>query len=209
MHSMNKQSTGKINFRHFLFYKPYGVLCQFTDEEGRDTLANYGPFPKDIYPAGRLDYDSEGLVLLTNDGSFKHRLLEPKYAHPRTYLVQVEGIPKPEQLEKLRNGITIYGQKLHGAEVSLADAEPNLPPRPVPIRFRKSIPTTWIELTIREGRNRQVRKMTAAVGLPTLRLVRIKIGGLTLDGLVPGQSRELSQQEVETIFDYLDNSQRL
>jgi pseudouridine synthase len=199
---MNKQPASSKNFRYYMFYKPYGVLCQFTDEAGRDTLANYGPFPKDVYPAGRLDFDSEGLVLLTNDGSMKHRLLEPKYAHPRTYLVQVEGIPKPGQMDELRNGVVMYGQKMHGADVSIIDGEPNLPPRPVPIRFRKSIPTAWIELTIREGRNRQVRKMTAAVGLPTLRLVRIKIGRFTLEGLSPGEWRELSIDEIWQRIDF-------
>jgi 23S rRNA pseudouridine2457 synthase len=198
---MSKRQKAEKQFRYILFYKPYGVLCQFTDEADRATLANYGPFQSDLYPAGRLDYDSEGLVLLTNDGSLQHRLLEPKFAHPRTYLAQVEGAPKPRQLEEIRNGAVIYGHKLRGADVSVIDGEPNLPPRPVPIRFRKTIPTTWIELTIREGRNRQVRKMTAAVGLPTLRLVRIKIGGLTLEGLSPGEWRELSEHDVDSIFD--------
>jgi 23S rRNA pseudouridine2457 synthase len=200
---MSKQRKAEKQFRYILFYKPYGVLCQFTDEAGRATLANYGPFQGDLYPAGRLDYDSEGLVLLTNDGSLQHRLLEPKFAHPRTYLAQVEGIPKPGQLKEIRSGAVIYGQKLRSADVSVIDGEPNLPPRSVPIRFRKTIPTTWIELTIREGRNRQVRKMTAAVGLPTLRLVRIKIGSLTLEGLSPGEWRELSEREIDNIFDSL------
>jgi 23S rRNA pseudouridine2457 synthase len=197
-----KQPIPNKKFRYYLFYKPFNVLCQFTDEGGRDTLAKYGPFPNDVYPAGRLDYDSEGLVLLTNDGSLKNRLLEPKYAHPRTYLVQVEGVPKPGQLEEIRNGVVIYGEKLRGAEVSVIVGEPDLPSRPVPIRFRKSIPTTWIELTIRQGRNRQVRKMTAAVGLPTLRLVRIKIGGLMLEGLSPGEWRELSSDEIRQRIDF-------
>ena len=197
-----KQPIPNKKFRYYLFYKPFNVLCQFTDEGGRDTLAKYGPFPNDVYPAGRLDYDSEGLVLLTNDGSLKNRLLEPKYAHPRTYLVQVEGVPKPGQLEEIRNGVVIYGEKMRGAEVSIIEGEPDLPPRPVPIRFRKSIPTTWIELTIRQGRNRQVRKMTAAVGLPTLRLVRIKIGGLMLEGLLPGEWRELSSDEIRQRVDF-------
>ena len=193
----------KKKHQYYLFNKPYGVLCQFTDEAGRKTLADYGPFPADIYPAGRLDFDSEGLVLLTNDGSLKHRLLEPKYAHPRTYLAQVEGIPAPCQVESLRRGLLLDGKRTQGAEVAILKGEPNLPPRPVPIRFRKSVPTTWIELTIREGRNRQVRRMTAAVGLPTLRLVRIRIGNLTLEGLSPGEWRELPNHEVETIFDSL------
>jgi 23S rRNA pseudouridine2457 synthase len=179
------------NFHYFILYKPYGVLCQFSDSQGRPTLSSLGKFPKDVYPVGRLDFDSEGLVFLTNDNELKHRLLEPKFKHPRTYLVQVERIPDEIALEKLRNGIIIEGKATLPAKVKLLKEEPTLSPRSVPIRYRKNIPTSWMELTIYEGRNRQVRKMTAAVGNPTLRLVRIKIGFIELGDLKPGESRRV------------------
>ena len=181
---------------YFLFYKPYGVLCQFSDGEGRSTLKDFGPFPEDVYPVGRLDMDSEGLVLLTNDGRLQHLLLEPKYSHPRTYLAQVEHIPTEIALEQLRKGVMIEGKTTFPANVVLLAKEPDLLPREVPIRFRKNIPTAWLEITLTEGRNRQVRKMTAAVGNPTLRLMRIKIGDLTLDNLQPGEHRALSPEEI-------------
>jgi 23S rRNA pseudouridine2457 synthase len=183
-------------FSYILLYKPYGVLSQFTAEHGHPTLKNFGPFPPDVYPVGRLDVDSEGLLLLTNDNRLKHRLTDPKFEHPRTYLVQVERIPLEESLQKLRSGVVIEGRKTKPAEITLLAEEPNLPSRPVPIRFRKNIPTAWLELTLREGRNRQVRKMTAAVGHPTLRLVRTRIGTLKLAGLQPGQNRKLTNPEV-------------
>jgi 23S rRNA pseudouridine2457 synthase len=185
---------------YLLFYKPYGVLSQFTHEAGRKSLKDYGPFPPDVYPVGRLDADSEGLLLLTNDNRVKHRLTEPRFDHPRTYLVQIERLPTQEALEQLRRGVTIEGRKTKTAEVHLLDYEPELPPRPVPIRYRKNVPTAWIEITIREGRNRQVRKMTAAVGHPTLRLVRSRIGTLNLAGLQPGMFRSLTPQEVEALY---------
>jgi 23S rRNA pseudouridine2457 synthase len=178
--------------RYFLFYKPFGVLCQFSKKGATPTLADYGPFPEDVYPAGRLDTDSEGLLLLTNDGAFKHRLLEPRYGHRRTYLVQVERVPGEDDLEPLRRGIVIEKKKTLPAEVRLLATEPVLPPRAVPIRFRAHIPTAWLELTVREGRNRQVRKMTAAIGFPTLRLVRSAIGSASIEGLSPGSFRELT-----------------
>lgn len=181
---------------YILFNKPYGVLCQFSDTLGRRTLADFGPFPKDFYPAGRLDFDSEGLVLLTNDGPVKSLLLEPKYRHPRTYLVQVEQIPSTESLAKLRDGMLLDGKRTLPAEVVSLDREPEFPPRPVPIRFRKNVPTVWLKLTLREGRNRQVRRMTAMAGHPALRLIRIAIGELTLEGLQPGEHRNLSQHEL-------------
>jgi 23S rRNA pseudouridine2457 synthase len=184
------------NFQYFILYKPYGVLCQFSDKEGRPTLSDLGKLPKDVYPVGRLDFDSEGLVLLTNDNELKHRLLEPKFKHPRTYLAQVERIPDENALDKLRNGILIEGKKTLPAKVKLLKEEPALPPRSVPIRYRKNVPTSWIELTLFEGRNRQVRKMTAAVGHPTLRLVRIKIGSLSLAKLQPSESRVLREAEI-------------
>ena len=189
----------RLHFHYFMFYKPFGVLCQFSRVDEKKTLADFGPFPKNVYPAGRLDHDSEGLLLLTDDGAVQHALLEPRFRHPRTYLAQVERVPGPEALEKLRSGIEIEKQQTLPAEVMLLDQEPPLPPRSVPIRFRKSVPTAWIELTIFEGRNRQVRKMTAATGHPTLRLIRIRIGDLTLGELEPGEHRVLTETEVRAI----------
>ena len=185
---------------YILFYKPYGVLTQFSHEAGHRSLADFGPFPPDVYPAGRLDADSEGLVLLTNDNRLKHYLAEPRFDHPRTYAVQVERVPNEQALQHLRDGVMIEGRKTKPAEVRLLSADPELPPRPVPIRFRKNVPTAWIELTLREGRNRQVRKMTAKAGHPTLRLVRTKIGSLTLKGLEPGASRHLTPEEVRELL---------
>lgn len=186
--------------RYIIFNKPYGTLCQFTDKSGKDTLANYGPFPNDVYPAGRLDADSEGLVLLTNDGLLKSFLLAPRYKHPRTYLAQVERIPFEENLQKLRNGIIIENKKTLPAKIRLLEEEPNFPPRIVPIRFRKNVPTCWLEITLTEGRNRQVRKMTATIGHPTLRLIRIMIDTISMEGLKPGESRELTDQEQDTLI---------
>jgi 23S rRNA pseudouridine2457 synthase len=163
-------------------------------------LSDYGPFPKSVYPVGRLDADSEGLLLLTNDNAVNHRLAEPKFEHPRTYWAQVEGIPTADALEQLRSGVIIEKQKTKPAEVKLLEGEPDLPPRSVPIRVRKTIPTSWIELTLREGRNRQVRKMTAAVGFPTLRLVRTASLFLTLDGLKPGEHRMLTEEETTKLL---------
>jgi len=189
-----------LKHRHILFYKPYGVLTQFTDESGagRPTLKDYIDVPG-VYAAGRLDSDSEGLMLLTSDGAVQHRLTDPRFAHPRTYWAQVEGVPTPEALNKLAAGVMVQGEKTRPAIARLLEFEPDLPPRDPPIRFRKSIPTAWIELTLTEGRNRQVRRMTAAVGLPTLRLVRVAIGGLRLSGLAPGQFRELTPAELRTL----------
>jgi 23S rRNA pseudouridine2457 synthase len=177
------------------FYKPFGVLTKFTDAEGRPTLANYVSLPN-VYPAGRLDMDSEGLLLLTDWGVLNQRLTDPRFAHPRTYLAQVERIPSEDDLRQLCEGVIIEGQKTRPALVRLLKQEPNLPSRGMPIRFRKSIPTAWIELTLTEGRNRQVRRMTAAVGHPTLRLVRIKIGKIGLTGLQPGEWQFLTPAEV-------------
>jgi 23S rRNA pseudouridine2457 synthase len=189
-------------FRYVLFYKPYGVLCQFTDSNGvetpRPTLKDYIPIP-DIYAVGRLDQDSEGLLLLTNDGGLQHRLSHPKFAHPRTYWVQVENIPDEKALNQLRKGVRIKDYQTRPALVKILTDEPSLPPRNPPIRYRKSIPTAWLEITLTEGRNRQVRRMTASVGYPTLRLVRVAIGldkhqKLTLEGLNPGQWKDISEQ---------------
>ena len=186
--------------RYFALYKPYGVICQFSPLGEKPTLAKFGPFPSDVYPAGRLDADSEGLVLLTNDGALKHILLEPRYGHRRTYLVQIEGTPGEADLEKLRKGVVIESKKTLPATVRLITEEPDLPPRSVPIRFRMNIPTSWIEIVLREGRNRQVRKMTAAIGFPALRLVRTAIEELTLHGLNPGESRQLSSGEAGSLL---------
>jgi 23S rRNA pseudouridine2457 synthase len=188
---------------YILFNKPYGVLSQFTAEAGHRSLAEFGQFPRDVYPVGRLDVDSEGLLLLTNDDHVKHRLTDPKFQHERTYLIQVEGTLDETSLTKLESGVRIEGRKTSPARVRLLPDEPRLPPRPVPIRFRKNIPTSWLELTLREGRNRQVRKMTAAISHPTLRLVRTKIAFLTLENLAPGEFRTLSTTEADRLLKLL------
>ena len=196
--------TSRNNTKHYyLLYKPYDVLCQFTDSLGRKTLKDFGPFSKDVYSVGRLDIDSEGLLLLTNDNEVNHRLSEPEFEHPRTYLAQVERIPSPEALAQLERGVVIQGEKTKPVQVRLLDHEPQIPPRTPGIRFRKNIPTAWIELTLREGRNRQVRKMTAAVGHPTLRLVRTKIGDLMLGNLKPGEALQLTAEEGEKLRRYV------
>ncbi|WP_240096430.1 pseudouridine synthase [Thermomonas flagellata] len=173
------------------FNKPYGVLCQFTDRSPapRRTLADFG-LPAGVYPAGRLDFDSEGLLLLTDDGALAHRLTDPRHKQPKTYWVQVEGAPGEAQLQRLREGVPLADGPTRPARVRRL-APPALWPREPPVRFRKTVPDAWLELVLREGRNRQVRRMTAAVGLPTLRLVRVAIGPHRLDGLAPGQWRRL------------------
>lgn len=260
-------------FRYLLFYKPYNVLCQFTDGDGRSqepgvtrqkvdfevrssadadsklaqpngvrrqkredgnrqpvsglagrdgmeppiaaslsgerqTLKDYIPVP-DVYPVGRLDQDSEGLMLLTNDGNFQHRLSHPKFEHPRTYWVQVERIPDEAALQNLRAGVTIQGHRTRPAQVKLLLAEPDLPPRDPPIRVRKNVPTAWLEMTLTEGRNRQVRRMTASVGFPTLRLVRVGILDLKLTSLAPGQWRDLTPDELEQVQSVMRSSKRI
>jgi 23S rRNA pseudouridine2457 synthase len=181
------------------FWKPYGVLTQFTDSEGRATLADYVTVPG-VYPAGRLDQDSEGLLLLTDDGVLQARLTHPRHHHPKTYLAQVEGIPSEDALEGLRKGVDLKDGKTLPATVLLEDGEPDLPARPVPIRYRANIPTRWLRITITEGRNRQVRRMTAAVGHPTLRLVRVDSGPVTLEGLAPGEWEELPPATVQSLL---------
>ena len=177
-----------------LFNKPYGVLCQFTDRSvpPRRTLAEFIDTPH-VYPAGRLDHDSEGLLLLTDDGTLAHRLTDPRHKQPKTYLVQVEGSPEAKAIDALRNGVMLNDGATLPADVSALGTPPEwLWPRDPPVRFRKNVADTWLWLTIREGRNRQVRRMTAAVGLPTLRLVRTCIGPYTLDGLAPGETHIVS-----------------
>lgn len=177
--------------RLILFNKPFDVLSQFTDTKSpspRPTLSNYIDVPK-VYPAGRLDRDSEGLLLLTDDGRLQARISSPKSRTPKTYLAQVEGAPTDANLAPLRNGVTLKDGRTRPAEVRLIDP-PDLWERDPPVRYRKSVPDTWIELTITEGRNRQVRRMTAAVGFPTLRLVRWRVGDWSLDDLAPGSWRD-------------------
>jgi 23S rRNA pseudouridine2457 synthase len=174
-----------------LFNKPYDVLCQFTDrgtaESARRTLSDFIDVPG-VYPAGRLDLDSEGLLLLTDDGRLQARIADPNFKMPKTYLVQVEGNAGEESLAALRRGVVLKDGPTRPAEVERI-ADPELWPRDPPVRFRKTVPDCWIRLTIREGRNRQVRRMTAAVGLPTLRLVRCSVGEWSLDGVAPGAWR--------------------
>lgn len=188
--------------KYILFYKPYGVLCQFSDRDEtnkRKTLKDYIPIPA-VYPVGRLDLDSEGLLLLTNNGQLQHRLSHRKFAHPRTYYVQVERIPDRRALTTLRTGVNIKDYRTRPASVKILTTAPELPPRDPPIRYRKTVPTCWLEMTLTEGRNRQIRRMTAAVGFPTLRLVRVAFGysgdrAINLTGLKPGEWRELTAKE--------------
>ncbi|MDJ1183205.1 pseudouridine synthase [Roseofilum casamattae] len=198
---MKQHSKGD---RNLLFYKPYNVLCQFTDntpqtqgKTPRETLKDYISVPG-VYPVGRLDRDSEGLLLLTNNGIIQHRISDRRYHHPRTYWVQVERVPDETALDLLRKGITLKDGKTRPAQVSTIP-EPSLPERNPPIRDRKNVPTAWLELTLTEGRNRQVRRMTAAVGYPTLRLVRVALAGLHLEGLAPGEWRDLTNNEQKAI----------
>ncbi len=218
-----------MTYRYLLFYKPYDVLSQFTDSEGRKTLKDFVDVPR-VYAVGRLDRDSEGLLLLTDDGPMQHRLSHPKFGHARRYWVQVEvGViapPLEESLARLRSGVTIRGYRTRPTQAQ-AIAPPELPPRNPPIRYRKQVPTTWLELILSEGKNRQVRRMTAAVGFPTLRLVRSAIllptnsrtpsakrnsakrngaqtaakmtKALSLSGLLPGQWRDLTKDEVRSL----------
>lgn len=184
---------------YFIFNKPYRVLCQFSPVEGKLTLSDFLSLPKDVYPVGRLDYDSEGLIILTNDGLLHHKLIDPRFSHSRTYWVQVEGIPDSDAIDKLSEGVVIENKKTRKANVRILTEEPGLWERNPPIRFRKSIPTSWLEIELFEGRNRQIRKMTAAVGYPTLRLVRIKIDFLEVFDLKPGEFRELKEEEIKEL----------
>lgn len=174
-----------------LFNKPFGVICQFSRDGRHPTLADYIALPG-YYPAGRLDTDSEGLLVLTDDGKLQHRITDPRHKLPKTYWVQVEGIPDEAALEQLRRGVKLSDFSTRPATVRQIDEPAALWPRDPPIRVRKHIPTSWLELTISEGKNRQVRRMTAAVGFPTLRLIRCRIGDWTLASLVPGEWRQLA-----------------
>ncbi|HTX90908.1 MAG TPA: pseudouridine synthase [Anaerolineales bacterium] len=174
--------------RLILFNKPFLVLCQFTDPSGRPTLADYLT-AADVYPAGRLDYDSEGLVLLTDDGGLQHRISDPQHKLPKTYWVQVEGIPTESALAQLSKGVSLKDGLTRPARVERIP-EPNLWARNPPIRYRANLPTAWVAITLSEGRKRQVRRMTAAVGYPTLRLVRVSIGSWELGSLRPGEWRD-------------------
>jgi 23S rRNA pseudouridine2457 synthase len=191
-------SDSPNSLRTIAFNKPYGVLPCFTDSDGRQTLADYIDLPG-VYAAGRLDMDSEGLLLLTSDGRLAHCITDPQHKLPKVYLAQIERVPNEVALEQLQEGVVLNGKKTKPADVRLLLEDPQLPDRPVPIRFRKSVPTVWVEITLREGLNRQVRRMTAAVGHPTLRLVRVAIGPIVLGGLRPGEWRDLTSSEIEQI----------
>jgi 23S rRNA pseudouridine2457 synthase len=180
---------------YLVLNKPYEVLTQFTDENGRATLKDFVQVPG-VYPVGRLDFDSEGLVLLTDDKQLQHRLSDPKFKVEKTYWVQVEGLPTEEALETLRRGVIIKNVKTAPAKARILEPAPEVWERSKPIRFRANIPTTWLEIKISQGMNRQVRKMTAAVGFPTLRLIRPAIGIITLGNLQPGESRHLTPAEI-------------
>lgn len=198
-------------YRYILFNKPYGVLSQFSDafdgsrsdhldsQIKRRTLKDYIPIPK-VYPVGRLDWDSEGLMLLTDRGQLQHRLADPRFGHSRTYWAQVERIPDAAAIQQLEQGVMIENYRTRPAKVRLIEPEPTVPPRDPPIRDRKSVPTAWLELVLTEGKNRQVRRMTAKAGFPTLRLIRVAIAHLQLDDLPPGQWRDLTTPELESLL---------
>lgn len=186
--------------RYFILYKPFNVLSQFTSQEGKRTLKDFFIVPVDLYPVGRLDFDSEGLLILTNDTQLNHRLLNPMFAHEREYWVQVDGSIDTPAIQLLGSGIsiTVDGKPYttRPAKVTILDAAPGVPERDPPIRYRAHIPTSWIKMVIMEGKNRQVRKMTAKSGFPTLRLIRYRIGAVTMDGLQPGEMREMKREEI-------------
>jgi 23S rRNA pseudouridine2457 synthase len=186
--------------RYFIIYKPFQVLSQFSASEGKLTLKDFFKVPPDVYPVGRLDYDSEGLLLLTNDTQLNQRLLHPQYRHEREYWVQVDGNIDMAAIHQLQSGLTIHidGKPFRTApcKAGIFNEAPSLPERNPPIRFRKHIPAPWIWMVLTEGKNRQVRKMTAAAGFPTLRLVRYRIGRITIDTLLPGQQQELSSDTI-------------
>lgn len=182
--------------RYILFHKPYGVLSQFTSEDGARSLKEFN-LPAEVYAAGRLDKDSEGLLLLTDDGPLIEMLLNPKNEKPKTYWVLVERVPTDEALERMRRGLRIEDYITKPCQVKILDPQPEVPPRDPPVRYRKTVQDVWIEITIIEGKNRQVRKMTAAIGHPTLRLIRKNIGQMELGDLAPGNWREITRDEVK------------
>ena len=190
--------------QYYIVYKPFQVLSQFTTTEGKRSLKDFFPVPKDCYPVGRLDFDSEGLLILTNDPSINDRLLHPRFAHHREYWVQVEGDITPAAIRQLETGVTISVDgkpwRTQPAVVRVLEPPPPVPDRNPPIRYRAQIPTTWISMVLGEGKNRQVRKMTAHTGFPTLRLIRYRIEKVTLDGLQPGEMTELTRQELYSLL---------
>jgi 23S rRNA pseudouridine2457 synthase len=185
---------------YFIIYKPYLVQSQFSTVDGKQTLADFFDVPKDVYPVGRLDHDSEGLLILTNDKQLNHRLLHPSFQHEREYWVQVDGAITGEAIQQLQNGVTISidGKKHETlpAKVSVFENEPSVPVRNPPIRFRKEIPAPWIRMVLKEGKNRQVRRMTAQVGFPTLRLIRYRIENITMEGLQPGDLVSMTRKQL-------------
>lgn len=185
-------------FKYYALNKPYGMLSQFTDSEGRATLSSLYKFHKDVYPIGRLDLDSEGLLLLSNDKSLVDLLLNPQHHYEKEYFVQVEGIPTESAIQKLRDGVVIQGYKTLPAKVKIIN-EPKIPERVPPIRVRKNIPTCWLSVILHEGKNRQIRRMTASVGFPTLRLIRVRINNIHLQTLGSLSVRELSVDEVNKL----------
>ncbi|WP_343700589.1 pseudouridine synthase [Chitinophaga sp.] len=189
-----------MSLHYFIVYKPYEVLTRFGKEGNKAVLSDYFTVPKDVYPVGRLDYESEGLLILSNDKSLNHRLLNPAQRHEREYWVQVDGAVTNEAVRLLQEGVTINVDgkpyRTRGCDAAIFTEEPFVPERNPPIRFRKHIPAPWLRLILREGKNRQVRKMTAAVGFPTLRLIRYRIERLTIDGMQPGDLVELKQPEI-------------
>jgi 23S rRNA pseudouridine2457 synthase len=189
-----------VSLHYFIVYKPYEVLTRFGKEGDKAVLSDYFDVPKDVYPVGRLDYDSEGLLILTNDKSMNHRLLSPQFGHEREYWVQVDGAVTNEAVRRLHEGVTINvdgkAYRTRGCDAAIFPEAPFVPERRPPIRFRKHIPAPWLRLILREGKNRQVRKMTAAVGFPTLRLIRYRIEKLDVEGMQPGDMAELTQAEI-------------
>lgn len=188
----------KGKLKYFILHKPYGYLSQFTDKLNRKNLSNLISVPKDVYPVGRLDQDSEGLLLLSNDKSLVDYLLNPKNLHEKEYLAQVEGIPTNEEMNKFKIGLLVENKRTLPAKIEIINLS-NVPERIPPIRVRKNIPTCWLKIVITEGRNRQVRKMTAHIGHPTLRLIRTRIKNLSLGDLQLGEIRELNTSEVEQL----------
>jgi 23S rRNA pseudouridine2457 synthase len=186
--------------RYFIIYKPFQILTQFSSQQGKKTLKDYFNVPKDVYPVGRLDYDSEGLLILTNDAALNHRLLNPDYKHEREYWVQVEGTITKDAIDNLQQGVTIsIDGKRHKTLPAKTDVfidPPLVYERNPPIRYRKNVPDSWISLTLIEGKNRQVRRMTACVGFPTLRLIRYRIQRLTLGNMRPAEMKELTREEI-------------